>query len=168
VNPFLLDGANIHGFEALADAESALWSVLAPRIALGWATVELDRAERETIDAFGSNGSPAVRSAADDELLGARARIVDFGPRLLLVLLEPITEGLIAASLARFGEGNVAVYLIVNDELSHVVARVQATGLSLSREGGGPFGRERLVGRGPRSGGHLILAASERQQADAS
>ncbi len=45
---------------------------------------------------------------ADDALLGAKCRRLVLG-RSVLVLAEPITEGFVAACLARFGEGPVAV-----------------------------------------------------------
>ena len=99
----LLTGAREHD-SLLADAEIQ---------AIGWATVELDRAERELSKALGpaqeiGPWAPATR----DPLLGAAARV---GPMLgdgpTLILLEPDTEGRLAATLARHGEGVAAVYV---------------------------------------------------------
>jgi hypothetical protein len=80
---------------------------------IGWATVELDRAERELRGALGrtAGAEPWVRAGRDDGL-GAAARLgppLDGGPRL--VLLEADTEGRLAATLARHGEGVAAVYV---------------------------------------------------------
>jgi hypothetical protein len=82
--------------------------------AIGWATVELDRAERELGYALGLPPAEAARwvPGTREVALGAAARI---GPRLgegpLLILLEPDTEGRLAATLARHGEGVAAVYV---------------------------------------------------------
>ena len=83
-----------------------------PIAGVGWATVEHERAERELDELLGSAGEwiPAER----DPALGARAwwredPLKGEGP--LLVVLEPETEGRLAASLARFGEGVAVVYL---------------------------------------------------------
>jgi hypothetical protein len=75
-----------------------------------------------------------------------------------VLLLEPATEGRIAASLARFGEGLVALYLLVPpdgfDEVTEGLARAS---LVLSAEAPGPFGQERLVLGGPAWGAHLLI-----------
>ena len=168
-----LDDDRFHGDDELWPAHERLWSILTggrrervggwPKEALGWATVELDRAQRELIDAYRRNGPPRIRRGPDDELLGARVRILAFKPIPTVVLLEPMTEGRIAASLARYGEGYVAAYVIIKDDLAPAVERVRGAGLNLSREAPGPFGRERLVGDSPPWGAHLILAANDRQ-----
>ncbi len=77
--------------------------------AIGWATVDLDRAAAELAVEAGIEAS-LVHPAPDDEALGAVARRIDLvdGP---LLILEPRTEGRLAAALARHGEGPVAVYL---------------------------------------------------------
>jgi hypothetical protein len=142
---------------------SALLST--PHRVPGWATVDLDRAEVEVADAYRSEGPARVRPAADDDLLGARSRLVEFSTPSRVVLLEPRTEGRIAASLARFGEGIVAIYVIVDEDFDEVVERV-GRAIPLSAEAPGPFGRQRLVASSPRWGAHLVLAANARQRAD--
>jgi GNAT superfamily N-acetyltransferase len=99
-------------------------------------------------------GAARVEGAPDDPLLGARARLLSFpeGPDLLL--LEPSTEGLLAASLARFGEGSLALYLLVAPA---AVAAAVAAGFRLSEAADGPLGREHRVIGGPRWGPHLML-----------
>jgi hypothetical protein len=77
-----------------------------PIVGVGWATVELDRAEEQLRTAGCSGWEPATR----DDHLGATARMCH-GPGPRVVLLEPDTEGRLAASLARFGEGVAAVYV---------------------------------------------------------
>jgi hypothetical protein len=87
---------------------------LAIPIAVGWATVDPDRAERD-LRAAGVLDGPAV-DAAKIDALGAAARRADgsaFGVPLLL--LEPVTEGRLAARLARHGEGPCAI-LVGEDE----------------------------------------------------
>ena len=79
-------------------------------IGIGWATVELDRAEATlTMEAGLEPG--VARSAPDDEVLGAVARRLDLSDGSLLIL-EPRTEGRLAAALARHGEGPVAAYVV--------------------------------------------------------
>jgi hypothetical protein len=97
--------AAARGIVAAAAAEDArfagaeLWTI-------GWATVDLDRAERELGQVLGV--SLDARPAARARRLGATTRISHpFGQRPALLLLEPDTEGLLAALLARHGEGVV-------------------------------------------------------------
>jgi hypothetical protein len=121
-----------------------------------WATVELDRADREVIL---QRGWPPAVAAADDIALGARTRLATSPDGSeAIVLLEPYTEGRLAASLARFGEGFVAEYLLVGGALD-VAARVaREAGFTLSTVSTGPFGPERLVAGTPPWGPHRILA----------
>lgn len=71
--------------------------------ALGIATVDRDR--------FGAALPEAViRPASDDPALGAAASLALVGGERLL-LLEPSTEGRVAAALARHGEGPIAFYI---------------------------------------------------------
>ena len=80
--------------------------------AIGWATVDADRAREDLVAVVGRDATwhPVER----DSLLGASAWRCEPPPdaRVALVLLEPDTEGLLAAFLARFGEGIAAVYLV--------------------------------------------------------
>jgi hypothetical protein len=78
-------------------------------IAVGWATVDLERTITGLADV-------EVHPADDEVLLGARARLVDVAP-VRVVLLEPFTEGRLAAALARRGEGIVALYLASEEPL---------------------------------------------------
>ena len=83
-----------------------------PIAGVGWATVEHERAERELDELLGSAGEwiPGER----DPALGARAWWRKGAPgraQPFLAVLEPETEGRLAASLARFGEGVAVVYL---------------------------------------------------------
>lgn len=75
----------------------------APRLlAVGWATVDLER----TLHDLGVEGAVV----GEEPLLGARAARVEAGEVVVLVL-EPSTEGRLAAALARRGEGICAVYV---------------------------------------------------------
>lgn len=73
-------------------------------LAIGWATVDLERSLAD-LGAAGTAG-PEVAEPA----LGARARVVPAGP-VALVVLEPVTEGRLAAALARRGEGIAALWV---------------------------------------------------------
>lgn len=111
-------------------------------VGIGWATVELDRAARE----FGVDGG--FRVVADSVLLGGACRLRTRGPSVpALLLLEPVTEGRLAASLARRGEGWAAVWLAD-------LAAGPRTALSAPRPG--PLGIERLRLDGPRDGPHRL------------
>lgn len=116
-----------------------------PVVGIGWATVEAERAILE-LDGALEAGEPAA-VAADvrspwteldrDPALGARVWQRSVAPppdRPMLVVLEPDTEGRVAASLARFGEGVAVVYL-----------------------GDGPAGPGRLVPSSKPWGPHVVL-----------
>jgi hypothetical protein len=123
-------------------------------VGVGWATVELARAAVELVP-HGAGG--AVRPAEPDLLLGAAAwtwRPASPGP--VLVLLEPNTEGRLAAGLAHRGEGPLALYLAPSAGLAAGVEALEATGLRC-RPGRGPFGEAALVLGRPVAGPQLIL-----------
>jgi hypothetical protein len=130
------------------------WLADLPVAGIGWATVELDRAARELYGA--GPFSPASRDAS----LGASARRSPSskpgspGPVLpAIVLLEPDTEGLLAAALARFGEGVLALYLGPLDR-----ADVDDTP-HLGPPRSGPLGPARLVIGRPAWGPHVLVLA---------
>ena len=126
-------------------------------VAFGWATVELERAVFELGAALRIPVDQFV-AAADDELLGARCRVANAslsGGRSLVVL-EPRTEGRLAATLARVGEGPAAIWLVIADASASVVP-VRLAGPSTSTERAGPFGLERLLLGGPTHGPHRLL-----------
>lgn len=133
---------------------------------VGWATVELERAARELDPAGTWIQSPR------DALLGATAwRHLEPEPKVeppverpdepadapgatvagdqpVLLLLEPDTEGRLAASLVRFGEGVAAIYLRAGS----------APGPTpLGAPGDGPLGPGRIVLGGPAWGPHVIV-----------
>lgn len=116
-------------------------------VAIGIATVDT---ERYALDAGWS-----VSPRAPDALLGASAVAVDGQP---IVLLEPATEGRLAGTLARQGEGPVALYLRdPHHGLDQVRDAVRRRGGVVSSAGAGPFGREALVLGRPAWGPHLVV-----------
>jgi len=121
--------------------------------ALGWATVDLDRAEGEFAALL--DGTSGTAPAPDDVLLGARCRLLHAAdptvPRL--VLLEPLTEGRLAATLVRRGEGAAVAWLHPESEAQVEPRR--------SVPAAGPFGLEALLLDGPIHGPYrlLVLAA---------
>ena len=118
-------------------------------IALIWATVDIDRV-------VAGIGLPAVE-LPDDPLFGAAVRLVRPPDADPIALLEPRTEGRIAETLARAGEGVVGRYVVANDGLARVAERAAAAGLALSRVEEGPFGPSAIVLGGPPAGPHLVL-----------
>jgi len=123
-------------------------------LGLGWATVDLDRAESDFRAAFAGT-FVGVTDAPDDDLLGAHCRIVRTGdPRVpVVVLLEPSTEARLSATLARHGEGPVAAWSrLLADEAPSSSGSALATG---------PFGLEGLVPGASIFGPHRLLVRSE-------
>ncbi len=138
-----------------------------------WGTVDLDRA----LAAFGADahgrpdgsadgypgdiGGPAApdahRDALADPLLGARVLLLPARGGRRIALAEPSTEGRLAATLARHGEGVVGAYVEMPVDLEAIRARAAAAKIVLSRSGAGPFGRSVLVVPGAVGGRLLIL-----------
>jgi GNAT superfamily N-acetyltransferase len=120
-------------------------------LALGWATVDADRAAAGWADARWT-------TAARDTLLGARALL---GGPDAIVLLEPDTEGRLAAALARHGEGPATLYVGVPDGAA-AGARARLAGLGVRVSAGpGPFGEGiAVMGTPPWSPTLILVPAS--------
>lgn len=134
----------------MSDLEQLLAGIVAlsglsapPRLAgIGWSTVDIERTAADL-------GATDLRVVEQDDLLGARAWRASGGP-VALVLLEPITEGRLTASLARRGEGIVALYLRSDEPLGGALRRT-AMG-----------GQGRVVSDGRSWGPFLILVGEPR------
>jgi hypothetical protein len=139
----IVDGTVKMPFELGPDAGSIVVA------AVGWATVELDRAAAVLGEELGTTFTPAAR----DGLLSATVRrSIGNDPQILL--LEPDTEGRLAGALAKHGEGPIALYLRVRD--------LEALPGTLSiRAGNGPLGPARLVLGGAPWGPFMILVADQ-------
>ena len=111
-----------------------------PVIAVGWATVDLERA------AAGLEEHGPFEPGADEAILGARCAL-GRPAAVRLAILEPITEGRLAATLARHDEGPAVLW----------VAGSPPHGRHLSTPADGPFGRELLVLGAPLGGRHLLV-----------
>jgi len=124
-----------------------------------WATVELERALGDLGTVPDEAGAAAlVDGAVEDPLLGARVIVVPSDvDGLRIALAEPSTEGRLAATLVRNGEGPAGRYVLAPFGLAVVKARAAAAGLVVSSPAGGPFGPAVLVLGGPIAGPHLIL-----------
>jgi hypothetical protein len=139
----------------------AIVSGLVP-IATIVATVDLERVLADLERPVGEAATAVV-----DPHLGAAVVVVDgisaagdAGSHLALA--EPTTEGRLAATLARHGEGACGHYLTFPesspaDALDAFRERAARAGLSLSRVEDGPFGRSVLL-TGPVDGPHVIVA----------
>ena len=121
-------------------------------VAVGWATVELDRAAAE-LGAILLPGTTFTDARASVHL-GAACRIGRVRPGAaqaeVVVLLEPYTEGRLAATLARHDEGWRATWLAAEGSLD----------LPLSVERAGPLGEERLILDGPLTGPHRLVVTA--------
>ncbi|MFL5673431.1 MAG: hypothetical protein ACJ779_00340 [Chloroflexota bacterium] len=118
-------------------------------VAVGWATVETERAVHELGSALG-RGEDAFRSAASSAALGctcviARAPLPN---DVALIIVEPEAEGRIAAALARWDEGPVVAWYAVASRPRPAFAGAP-----------GPLGPERLVRGDPLTGPHRLLVA---------
>ena len=141
---------------ALARIEATLATAFdeLPPLALGWATVELDRAAAELAAELGTVPA-AFLPASDSVVLGARCRVA-YGvlpEGRPLAIMEPRTEGRLAGRLARLGEGPVAIW-----------SRAGETRLRSRQPGSaqpGPFGPERLLSGGPAQGPYALLIEGE-------
>jgi len=170
VVPWLREGSNDHPhaegrlvFEPVSGGGAAPGQVPGAGLALvgvAWSTVELDRAEAE-LDPWLLARDPALGDgdAAADPHLGARTRRrrTDALPGGALVLAEPNTEGRLAASLARDGEGPCALYLAPAGGLDAWVAGARARNLQLSARRPGPLGPALLLAGRTVAGPHILV-----------
>lgn len=138
-----------------ADDAAAIRSLEARPLGIGWATVDLDRAMAELAVDLGLVDPGAFRPAARSVVLGGTCRIADgvLPGGGLLVVLEPDTEGRLAGSLARLGEGPVAAWLAAeangpDPDPVDAAATVAGAGLAFPLGGDGPLGFERLIVEG--------------------
>jgi hypothetical protein len=127
---------------------------------IGWATVELDRAEEELAPWLGEG----IAGDLAEPHLGAAARVrsADGLPGDAFVLLQPTTEGRLAGSLARDGEGPCALYLRPPSGLAAWARDARSRGEHLSVRLAGPLGTEVLLVGGPVAGPHLLLIDTPR------
>lgn len=136
---------------------------------VGWATVDLDRAEAELgpwLDPI--TAARAVIGEVPEPHLGARTRIRRSPglPGEVLVLAEPVAEGRLAASLARDGEGPCAMYLEPAEGLTAWLAAAATRGIVTSTLRPGPLGPSVLLAGAP-SGPHLIVVDRPRSSSPA-
>lgn len=148
------------GLRATLEAEVVRFTLLAAAaakgearlLALGWATVDLERASATLAEALPGAG-PFI-DAQPTAALGGRCLVGPSGLRAVptLVLLEPSTEGRLAAALARFGEGPLAAWFEVP-----VGQSALSPSVPLGRALTGPLGPERLLSGEPVHGPHLLV-----------
>lgn len=148
-----------------------------PILAVGWATVELDRAALELASVLlpGTFFQPGPPS----EHLGARCRLGWVAPAFvqelaaIVVLLEASTEGRLAATLARHGEGWCATWASGVAETAETAESAESAQSAESAESAqsaetgsegrlsvvrsGPLGTERLLLGDPVSGPHRLV-----------
>jgi hypothetical protein len=130
--------------------------------ALGWATVDADRTSAAALVDPGSS----FMAMPDDLQLGARVR-GSLTRRPATLLLEPATEGRLAAALARAGEGPAALYLVAGEGgLARLAAAAQAVGGG-SAVRPGPLGPALLLPGGPAWGPHLVVVAAHASELEA-
>jgi hypothetical protein len=151
------------------DAETSSATGGAALVAIGWATVDLDRAAAEAGASAGGaavTGTPSAAAVAvdapGDVSLGAVARVVRAGSGApAVVLLEPSTEGRIAATLARVGEGPAALYVHPRaPTLAVEAARLRRAGVAVGSVVDGPLGPQLHVPGARPWGPHVIMVAT--------
>ncbi len=124
------------------DFVSSLRAVESPVLAIGWATVDI---ERTLADLAAVEPGAASEPVLDVEpALGARAARLR-ADSIEIVILEPITEGRLAAFLARHGEGMAVRY--VEDGSGQIGELTVRTAL----------GRMGRLEAGPRDGPFVII-----------
>jgi hypothetical protein len=128
--------------------------------AVAWSTVELDRAEAD-LDPWLVPADPAHGDgdAAADPHLGAHARRrrTSALPGATIVFAEPNTEGRLAASLARDGEGPAALYLATAAGLDAFVADARLRHVQVSARRPGPMGPAVLLAGHVIAGPHILV-----------
>jgi hypothetical protein len=123
---------------------------IADVLAIGWATVDRERFA-------GDARSGPLQALPDDPHLGAFVVRQGTGRPYALVL-EPETEGRLAASLVRFGEGPAAVYLRCGPGgLAAFVDDARRRGSAVSVIRSGPLGPSVLLLGGPAWGPHVLV-----------
>ncbi len=122
-------------------------------VAVAVATVELER---------GAAPFGGVREMLPaDTLLGGRAA---WSGTPGVVVAEPTTEGRLAASLARWGEGPVAIYVAVGWPALETAAVALGRLGERPRRGAGPFGVQLLARTSTASGPNLLLVGEARHE----
>jgi hypothetical protein len=153
----------IRAFAADAVSAARLPDGAGRLVAVGWATVETDRAVDELADALGI-APTSFQAAPPSAALGASCLVLDvpLPGDVALAVLEPATEGRIAAGLARWDEGPLVAWYAAAEPESEPdgigparVAGASATSTASGRVG--PFGPERLVVGDPLTGPHRLL-----------
>ena len=136
-------------FAAAANTPGRLPSGARGLHAIGWATVELDRAVAQLAAVLGVPET-AFDVAPGSAALGAHCRIArePVVDDLRLAVLEPSTEGRLAAALARWDEGPLVGW--------YAATAPDATRGVLP----GPFGPERLGGGDPLTGPHRLVVVT--------
>jgi hypothetical protein len=112
------------------------------------ATVDLERALADLRGDGVGGGQQLVTGrpdAVEDPLLGARVVVLTTEAGAQIALAEPSTEGRLAGTLARHGEGRAGAYWRVPVDLDVVRAAAAEAHVALSPAASGPFGRSVLV-----------------------
>jgi hypothetical protein len=138
--------------KADADAAGEAGGTLA---AIGFATVDTDRAARST-------GVATPATLRRDPILGAMAASLplDGAPGVPLLLLEPDTESLMVTALARKGEGLRALWLALRPDRFAALPELVGDSKQLRGPALGPLGPEWMVVPARRWGPYLLLVAA--------
>ena len=118
-------------------------------LAVIWATVDRDRVLADL--------DVAAERLVEDPHLGASVTLVQPVDGDPIAILEPVTEGRLAATLARNGEGPAGEYVEAPLPLEAIGGAAAAAGLVVSRPADGPFGRSVIVLPGRPGGPFLVL-----------
>lgn len=106
-------------------------------LGVAWATVDTDRALPGIASALGITPATFAPGTAD-ECLGATARVAPLGT-LVVAVLEPSTEGRLAAVLARCGEGPCGIYVASASSAATRPGPLGPAWLAMAERPWGPF-----------------------------
>ncbi|HEX7473893.1 MAG TPA: hypothetical protein VF323_12480 [Candidatus Limnocylindrales bacterium] len=127
---------------------------IADVVAVGWATVDRERFVADS-------RTPPVEALPNDPHLGAFVVRQGTGRPYALVV-EPDTEGRLAASLVRFGEGPAALYLSCGaGGLAAFVGDAGRRGSAVSSVREGPLGPAVVLLGGPAWGPHILVVEAD-------
>jgi hypothetical protein len=152
----------IRAFAASSVAPARLPVGAGRLVAVGWATVETERAVAELAAGLGTDASAFVAGRAS-AALGAVCVVAEaiLPGALSLVVLEPSTEGRVAAGLARWDEGPLVAWYAGPPTASALAAPAAGPAPGDRAAGSpGPLGPERLVRGDPLTGPHRLLVGT--------
>ncbi len=137
-----------------------------PRLGVRWIAAEIESVRRVLAAALGVDTPAGVPVDIPGLRLEISAATAAVRVAAATLLLEPDTEGRIAASLARHGEGPAVLYVgLAVPAVTAARARLARLGVRVA-SGPGPFGPEVAITGTPSSGPTLVIVPLPRPRRD--